>query len=40
MDLHGICIRILRFCNSGVLAAAGIVFTALGIFVPHLLHLP
>jgi hypothetical protein len=39
MDLHGICIKILRFCNSGVLAAAGIVFTALGIFVPHMLHL-
>jgi hypothetical protein len=25
---------------SGVLALAGIAFTALGIFVPHLLHLP
>jgi len=25
---------------SGILALAGIAFTALGIFVPHLLHLP
>jgi hypothetical protein len=25
---------------SGLLMLAGIAFTALGIFVPHLLHLP
>ena len=25
---------------SGLLAVAGIAFTALGIFMPHLLHLP
>jgi hypothetical protein len=25
---------------SGLLALAGLAFTALGIFMPHLLHLP